>query len=226
MRRSVRERAGTWETRFGRLKARCRLAALMAAVLVVCTGNVCRSPVAEGLVRATLQARFGASAPSVASTGVAGWKGSGADPNSVAAAAERGVDITAHRGRRMSGHDIEEATLVLAMALEHVEAIARSAPDALPRTFMLKELVRLLEAMPPAADGDPLDLLAQRVAAAEALRRSGFTGNPYDDDVADPLGLPLEAFRAMTWELGEWVERLDAGLFGRAHERASAADGT
>ena len=172
-----------------------------------------------------LQARFGASAPSVASAGVAGWRGSGADPSSVAAAAERGIDLSAHRGRRLSARDLEDATLVLAMALEHREEIERSAPLAAPKTFTLKELVRLLEALPPPPDGEPLEVLGRRVTAAQELRASGFTGNPFDDDVADPLGLPLEAFRAMTWELGEWVERLDAGLFGRTRDRASAADG-
>jgi protein-tyrosine phosphatase len=197
----------------------------MAAVLVVCTGNVCRSPVAEGLVRASLQARFGASAPSVASAGVSGWEGSEADEHAVAAAAERNVDIVAHRGRRLRARDLEQAALVVAMAAHHRDEIERLAPSVADRTFTLKELVRLLEALPPAPDGPPDDLLRSRVTAAAELRRTGFAGNPYDEDVADPLGLPLEAFRAMTWELGEWVDRLDRALFGRARARAGAADG-
>ncbi|HYF11848.1 MAG TPA: low molecular weight phosphatase family protein [Actinomycetota bacterium] len=195
----------------------------MAAVLVVCTGNVCRSPVAEGLVRAAMQARFGASAPTVASAGVAGWQGSGADAHSVTALAERGIDISRHRGRRVAARDVADATLILAMAYEHREALARIVPEAADRTFTLKELVRLLEALPSApVDGDPGAMLGRRVADAAALRRSGFEGNPHDDDVADPLGLPIDAFRAMTWEIGEWVDRLDAALFGRAPARASA----
>src|ERR687895_291198 len=110
----------------------------MAAVLVVCTGNVCRSPVAEGLVRAAMQARFGASAPTVASAGVAGGEESGADPHSVTALAERGIDIASHRGRRVAARDVADATLVLAMAQEHREELARIAPDAVDRTFTLK----------------------------------------------------------------------------------------
>ncbi|MGZ8625275.1 MAG: arsenate reductase/protein-tyrosine-phosphatase family protein, partial [Actinomycetota bacterium] len=47
----------------------------MASILVVCTGNVCRSPVAEGLLRAALERRFGERAPVVASAGTAGWEG-------------------------------------------------------------------------------------------------------------------------------------------------------
>jgi protein-tyrosine phosphatase len=209
-----------------RLEPAARLPALMAAVLVVCTGNVCRSPVAEGLIRAAMRARFGDSAPSVASAGLAGWIGSAADPHSVSALAERGIDISAHRGRRLDDHDLSEASVVIAMATEHREAIGRSVPEVADRTFTLKELVRLLEASGEAPAGDDArDVLERRIADAAALRRTGFEGNPLDDDVADPLGLSVEAFRAMTWELGEWVDRLDAALFGREPARATASGG-
>jgi protein-tyrosine phosphatase len=196
----------------------------MAAVLVVCTGNVCRSPVAEALVRSTMRARFGAAAPTVASAGIAGWAGSRADPRSVAAGSEVGVDLASHVARRLRRDDLADAELVIAMAHEHALAVAELEPVAADRTFALKELVRLLEAAPerPAVT-DPSAALRERVRLAGALRSSGFAGNPYDDDVADPLGLPLEAFRAMTWELGEWVARLDVGLFGAAVP-ARAAD--
>lgn len=173
-----------------------------------------------------MQARFGASAPSVASAGIAGWEGSGADPNSVAAAEEVGIDISAHRGRRLRRPDVEGSLLVLAMAAAHAESVVRSVPEAAAITFTLKELVRLLEAAAPptVVDQDVSRALADRVETANALRASGFEGNPYDDDIADPLGLPIEAFRAMTWEIGGWVLRLDEALFG-ATDRARATDG-
>jgi protein-tyrosine phosphatase len=197
----------------------------MAAVLVVCTGNVCRSPVAEGLLRAAMQARFGGSAPIVASAGVAGWTGSKADAHSIESLAERGVDISSHRGRRLSHQDLADAAVVVAMAYEHRDAVVRLAPEAIDRTFTLKELVRLLESAPASVtrDADPTALLRRRIEDAAALRRAGFEGNAYDEDIADPLGLPLEAFRAMTWEIGEWVERLDAALFGVERARAAAS---
>src|SRR3954452_23993567 len=197
----------------------------MAAVLVVCTGNVCRSPVAEGLLRAAMQTRFGGSAPTVASAGVAGWKGSKADAHSIEALAERGIDISSHRGRRLSHQDLADAAVVVAMSYEHRDAVVTLAPEAIDRTFTLKELVRLLEAVPASGAGedDPTTVLRRRIGDAAALRRGGFEGNRYDEDIADPLGLPLDAFRAMTWELGEWVGRLDAALFGVEHVRASAS---
>ena len=194
----------------------------MARVLVVCTGNVCRSPIAEGLLRAAFVERLGDGAPEVTSAGTMGWEGSGADPNSIAAAAERGVDISGHVARALSTAGLASADLVLAMSSEHALAVVRGAPEAASSTFTLKELVRLLEALPEPAAGQ--DLRA-RLAAADALRTGGFEGNPHDLDVADPLGMPLQAFRAVAWELEEWCGRLADGLVGRAPARAGLAEG-
>jgi protein-tyrosine phosphatase len=194
----------------------------MARVLVVCTGNVCRSPIAEGLLRAAFVERLGDEAPEVASAGTMGWEGSSADPNSVAAAAERGVDISGHVARALGSADLGSADLVLAMSSEHAVAAVREAPEAASRTFTLKELVRLVEALPePVPGGD----LGGRVDAADALRGEGFEGNPHDLDVADPLGMPLQSFRAVAWELEEWCGRLADGLIGRAPARARIAGG-
>ena len=197
----------------------------MASILVVCTGNVCRSPVAEGLLRAALQRRFGDRAPTVASAGTAGWEGAGAQPGSVRAAAELGVDISGHRGRRLLGRHLDEASLVLAMAGEHRDGVLSILPPAAERAFTLKELVRLLEALPPVEpvdeDAAPAATLEVRLAEAGALRRTGFAGNERDEDIADPLGMPDVVYRAVAGELAEWIERLATGLFGRT--RAPAA---
>jgi protein-tyrosine phosphatase len=193
----------------------------MTAILVVCTGNVCRSPMAEGLLRASLQDRLGSDAPTVSSAGTAGWEGSGAMPESVSAAAERGVDIAAHAARRLVPELVDDADLVLAMADEHRRAVASADAGAEGKTFTLKELVRLLEALPPpGVSAQPSAALVDRVREADALRRDGFGGNPFDEDVVDPLGLPFQSFRAVAWELDVWCERLLDGLFGPARERS------
>jgi protein-tyrosine phosphatase len=197
----------------------------MASILVVCTGNVCRSPLAEGFLRAALEGRFGASAPDVSSAGTAGWQGSSAMPGSVEASAERGVDISGHKGRELVREHVVGADLIVGMAAEHRDAVARSVPDAAGRTFTLKELVRLLDALPPAdPSGLPAEALAARPAEADRLRRSGFEGNPHDEDVVDPLGMPLDGYRAVAWELDEWSRRLADGLFGLAPANAAALD--
>ena len=93
------------------------------------------------------------------------------------------------------------------------------------KAFTLKELVRLLEALPAAEAGDPDTVLADRIARADTLRRSGYEGNPHDEDVADPLGMPLESFRAVAWELDELTGRLADGLFGREPARTAPSAG-
>jgi hypothetical protein len=60
------------------------------------------------------------------------------------------------------------------------------------------------------------------VAQAAAARADGFSGNPHDEDVVDPLGLPMQSYRAVAWELDEWITRLVDGLFGPVEVRAAS----
>jgi protein-tyrosine phosphatase len=185
----------------------------MTSILVICTGNICRSPISEGLLRNALQRRFGPAAPYVSSAGTSGLEGSGAMPESVQAAAELGVDISGHVARRLTATIAEEADLLLCMATEH-RAVFASAPDLDERAFTLKELVRLLETLPPPASGAGAGSLPDRIAAAERARENRAVPPSRDDDIADPLGQPLEAYRSIAWEIETWNDRLVTGLFG------------
>jgi low molecular weight protein-tyrosine phosphatase len=186
----------------------------MASVLVVCTGNVCRSPMAEGFLRRALEDALGDAAPSVASAGTAGWEGSEAIPEAVAAAAEFDVDISAHRGRGLRPDMLDTADLVLCMAREHRDTIMQVAPGAAGRTFTLKELVRLLERLPEDAPGD----VAERLAAADELRRADRKPGG-DQDVADPMGLPFEGYRVTAAEIHDRCMRLVGDVFAPAEIR-------
>jgi protein-tyrosine-phosphatase len=192
----------------------------MSRILIVCTGNICRSPMAAGFLRHTLIDRFGDAAPEVRSAGTAGWEGSGAMPESTQAAAERGVDIEDHVAHLLDRDMVREAELIVCMAAEHREAIIDLVPEARGVTYTLKEIVRLLDRLPPApAQGGP-DGLDARVAAASEARRDGAT-SPWDEDVADPLGQPIASYRAIAWELDELMTRLVDGLFGPADQDAA-----
>ena len=154
----------------------------------------------------------------VASVGIVGWEGSPAAAESVAAAAECGIDISRHVARRLEPRHVEEAGVVICMAAEHRDTIGRMVPGAAGRTFTLKELVRLLEALPATAGPS----FEERVTRADELRRSGFAGNPDDEDVADPLGASLDAFRAVAWELDEWCHRLSPGLISATSKQEAS----
>jgi protein-tyrosine phosphatase len=181
----------------------------MTSILVVCTGNVCRSPMAEGLLRKAMIDALGEGAPAVSSAGTAGWEGSAATPEAVAAAAEFDVDIAGHRARRLRPGMAETSDLVLCMAREHRDAILRSTPSVAGRTFTLKELVRLLERLADDGSGDP----SARIAAADALRRADAPSRADDDDIVDPLGLPLDGYRAIAAELDDRSTRLVRAAF-------------
>jgi protein-tyrosine phosphatase len=185
----------------------------MTSILVVCSGNICRSPIAEGLLRRALDRRFGDAAPSVSSAGTIAFDGSAPSEGSVTAAAERGVDIAAHQGTELTDALIHGSALCVCMAGEHRDEIAHRVPAAGDRAFTLKELVRLLEATRPEVPLEP-DALARRVAEAARERADRGAPNPFDEDVVDPLGMPLETYRAVAWELDEWIERLVTALFG------------
>lgn len=183
----------------------------MTSFLVVCTGNVCRSPMAEGFLRDALGHRLGGDAPVVSSAGTSGWAGSPAMRESVDAALGFGVDISGHRGRTLTIDMARDADLLLCMATEHRDAIDSVAPDLVEQTFTLKELVRLLEAESAGSQGSGF---AARLEAANAARRSDAVPRSRDDDIADPLGQPPEAYRAIAWELHGWIGRLVLGLYG------------
>jgi protein-tyrosine phosphatase len=185
----------------------------VGSVLVVCTGNICRSPLGEGFLRRALQARLGDATPEVGSAGTFGWEGSGATSESVEAGAERGLDVSEHVARRLVPQLVEDAALVVTMTAEHRDEVVAMLPSAAARTFTLKELARLAEALP--APTTPADL-ESRVAAATSLRSRGFEGNPFDEDVTDPLGAPLDTYRAIAWEIETYADRMAEALLGPA----------
>ena len=197
------------------------------SILVVCTGNICRSPMAEGILRILLRGR-GVAGLAVSSAGVAAWDGSGATPEAVQAMAQNGIDITGHVARRLDPPMVEQADLVVGMAVEHTEAAVQMDPTASGRTFTLKELVNLLDQSPeaatraPASAGDGPARLLAAVHRAAAARTGGGVDLPADLDVADPLGLGVQAFLATAWELGELMEAFVVQVFGEAIDEAGA----
>ncbi|WP_291479219.1 protein tyrosine phosphatase [Corynebacterium sp.] len=108
-------------------------------VLMVCTGNVCRSPVAEHLLRAELAASS-ADTVTVASAGTAGMSGYPMDPRSLDFLAHRGIDGTGFTARRVNRRILQEADLVVGLEKAHVDHCLRIAPSLLKRSFRLHQL--------------------------------------------------------------------------------------
>jgi protein-tyrosine-phosphatase len=93
-------------------------------ILFVCTGNTCRSPLAEGIARAEL-ARRGWQHVHAASAGVAARPGDGASEFAVSVAARHGVPLDAHRSQPLTRERVEWADLILAMGASHLSSVQR-----------------------------------------------------------------------------------------------------
>lgn len=180
----------------------------MPSILVVCSGNLCRSPLAEAILRRRLVHQLGDAAPTVRSAGTIAVDGEPVTPEGELVAAEHGLDTSRHAATRLEPTLLRGSELVVAMAAEHRAHVAAMDPVAADRTFTLKELVRLLEELPPPAG----ETVEERVAAANERRSGG--SHDGDEDVADPIGYPIETYRAIAWELSGWIERLVDGIFG------------
>jgi protein-tyrosine phosphatase len=121
-------------------------------ILVVCSGNICRSPLAAELLRARAAAA-GLDDLVVDSAGTLDIEGAGADPETVETAREIGLDLTAHRSKGLREEDVRTADLVLVMERRHVQELERRYPG-LSRVFLL----RAFEAGPrPSTDARDVD---------------------------------------------------------------------
>ena len=100
----------------------------MQRILFVCTGNICRSPTAEGVFRHQVAEAGLADAIATDSVGLEGWHvGKPPDPRSVEAAARRGVDISDLRARQLTQEDFDRFDLLLAMDEGHHHDMLRRA---------------------------------------------------------------------------------------------------
>ncbi|MGH6806554.1 MAG: low molecular weight protein-tyrosine-phosphatase [Ensifer adhaerens] len=128
-----------------------------ARILFVCLGNICRSPLAEGVLRALAARRGVASMISVDSAGTGAWHiGDPPDRRSIAVARRHGIDISGLRGRKVGKPDFEAFDLILGMDEENVRALRQMAPAELSakvHLFMAYALGRNQDVPDPYYDG-------------------------------------------------------------------------
>lgn len=104
-------------------------------LLFVCSGNTCRSPLAEAIARRETIAR-GRPDIDVASAGTGAWDGAPASDGSLLVALEHRLDLGGHVARRLTRAMVEEATLILAMGPQHLEAV--TAMGGTGKAFLLR----------------------------------------------------------------------------------------
>lgn len=113
----------------------------MATVLFVCTGNLCRSPMAAALLQARLTCDEARRDWQVGSAGVWTVDGRPASAYAVEEMAQRGIDLRTHRSRNITRELMAGADLVLAMTRGHAEALGAAFPEHAHKVYLLSEMV-------------------------------------------------------------------------------------
>ena len=108
-------------------------------VLFVCTGNTCRSSMAEALARHSLQERGILEQIQFLSAGTGAVSGDAASPQARSVLSEWGIDLSSHRAREVTAELLKEADLVLVMTNRHKDYLLRRFPEARGKVYLLAE---------------------------------------------------------------------------------------
>jgi protein-tyrosine phosphatase len=110
-------------------------------ILFVCSGNSCRSPMAEGLMKIKVPEKY-RDRVKIVSAGTLGLDGHFATDFAIQAAGELGADISRHRSQGVNQELVRNADIIFAMAREHKEYLAREFPEAQDNVFLLRTFDR------------------------------------------------------------------------------------
>ena len=190
-------------------------------ILTVCSGNICRSPLAEQLLRVGLAAWPEVTLGSAGTIGLTGH----AMPDEAADLSRHfGGDPLGHAARVLTAEHLSEANLVFAMSREHRRAIVELFPKAIRYTFTIREFARLVSRV---TDGDleeaaalPLDHVVSRFSTLvgfAASQRGAVSPpeSPDEDDVVDPYRRSDEVYAESARQLVPAVNDV-VSLFHRA----------
>lgn len=174
-------------------------------VVVICSGNRFRSPLAEALLREKTEGL----PVRVRSFGTLDLPSGHALSEALELAPGYGLNLTAHRSHPLAGADLSGADLVIGFEQAHVAMAVVGAKAPRERTFLITDLVAALDQTEPPDETDPVERARADVRQADGARS---TGRP--EEVADPLGGPAAGYRKVADEVYRLTSRVAERLFG------------
>jgi protein-tyrosine-phosphatase len=151
---------------------------MIKTILFVCTGNTCRSAMAEGILKKMLEGRTkGDNQFNIVSAGIYALPGMNSTYEAILAASELGVDISQHKAHQLREDLVKKADLILVMSHTHKDYILKKFPFAQNKVFLLKKYAR-------GSDFKNIQIKDE------------------DCEIVDPLGKPIDFYRAVATELG------------------------
>ncbi len=154
----------------------------MRTILFVCTGNTCRSSMAEALFKDIVK-KDGDNFKNlnIISAGTGAWDGYNASPQAVEVLREKGIDMSGHRSTSLTPELIDESDLILTMTYNHKATVLHMCPEAKGKVFTLKEY----------ATGNEIE---------ESHKDNiDYNGNKYN--IKDPFGQSVDVYRKSAKEI-------------------------
>lgn len=162
---------------------------MINTVLFVCTGNTCRSAMAEGMLKKMLEERTkGNSKIEVISAGISALPGISPTFEAISVMFEQGIDISQHYAQELQEELIKKADLILVMTNEHKEYIHKEFPFAQNKTFLLKKFTI-------------------------NNKSESNQNNDRNYEIIDPIGRKIEFYRIIARELKNNLEKILDKIF-------------
>lgn len=186
-------------------------------ILMVCTGNVCRSPLLERLVQGALDERFGAGTVPVRSAGTLALVGEPMDVRAAGVLRGLGGDPEGFVARRLTEPMIRSAAMVLTATRDHRAQVSRMHPRAMKRTFTFRELAQILSHLPDEelpTGSDPHERIAALTRLATNHRGRHRPGATDELDITDPFRREDGVYDVMRQQVQTAAPGVLRGLLG------------
>jgi protein-tyrosine phosphatase len=147
---------------------------MASTILFVCAGNICRSPMAEGMLKAMLHTDRHDALYRVRSAGTWTQDGLRASPLAAEAMEKVGIDIADHRTHHLTAQDMAAASMVIVMTRGHSEALRAEFPEARHKIVLLSELAGETHDVSDPYGSDSLEPYRQCASEIDRLLTAGY----------------------------------------------------